>query len=134
MLTTYVPVGRLDRKITIQQPTYATNDHNEDVISGWTDVAEVWANVSQNQGNEQNDADRITYYETTIFTIRYRSGLNVMMRIIWDTVPYRIFSIREHKSSRKGYMEIAGEIDDNTTVETGGEFSELEFSNVEFNV
>jgi SPP1 family predicted phage head-tail adaptor len=134
MLTTSVPIGRLDRKITIQEPVYTTNDHNEDVISSWTDVAEVWANVSQNQGDEQNDADRITYYETTIFTIRYRTGLNVRMRIIWDTVPYRIFSIREHKSSRKGYMEIAGEIDDNTTVETGGEFSELEFSNAEFNV
>ena len=119
MLKTTVQVGNLDRRITIQEPVYTTNDHNEDEITDWSNVATVWASASQKQGSEVVDADRVTYYETTIFTIRHRTGLNVRMRIILDTVPYRIFSITEHKSSRKGYLEIASEIMDNTTVDIG---------------
>ena len=129
MLTTSVQVGKLDRRITIQEPVYGINDHNEKVISSWSTVETVWAKAEQRQGSEVVDADRLTYYETTIFTIRYRSDLNVRMRIIWDSVPYRIFSIVEHKSSRKGYLEIAAEIIDNETVVVdGGAFSDEEFS------
>jgi SPP1 family predicted phage head-tail adaptor len=129
MLATSVPVGKLDRRITIQEPVYGTNEHNEKVISSWSNVATVWARVEQKQGSEVVDADRLTYYETTIFTIRYRSDLNVQMRIIWDSIPYRIFSITEHKAARKGYMEIAAEVIDNETVVIdGGAFSEEEFS------
>jgi SPP1 family predicted phage head-tail adaptor len=132
MLTTSVPVGKLDRKVTIQQPVYTTNDHNEDEITSWATVATVWASAEQRQGNEVIDADRLTYYETTIFTIRHRDDLNVRMRIIWGSTPYRIFSITEHKSSRKGFLSIASEVVDNETVNVEGfEFTE-EFSE-EFN-
>lgn len=119
MLATSVPVGRLDRKITIQEPVYENNDHNEDEIIDWESFVSVWARAEQKQGSEVVDADRVTYYETTIFTIRHRTDLNVRMRIIFDSVPYRIFSITEHKGARKGYMEIAAEIMDNTTVTVG---------------
>ena len=132
MLATKVPIGKLDRRITIQQPVYTTNDHNEDEITSWTTVATVWARTEQKQGNEVVDADRLTYYETTVFTIRHRDDLNVRMRIVWNTIPYRIFSIAEHESSRKRFLSIAGEVIDNETVDVEGfEFTE-EFSE-EFN-
>lgn len=120
MLTTSVSVGELDRRITIQEPVYENNDHNEDEITGWTDVVTLWARAEQRQGSEVVDADRVTYYETTVFTIRYRTDLNVRMRVIFDSAPYRIFSITEHKASRKGYMEIAAEVMDNITVDVEG--------------
>lgn len=117
MLEAGVRIGKLDRKITIQEPVYTTNDHNEDEISDWDNVATVWAKTEQRQGSEVVDADRVTYYETTIFTIRYRADLNVRMRIIFQSIPYRIFSIVEHKGSRKGYMELAAEVMDNIIVD-----------------
>lgn len=117
MLTTSVPIGKLDRRITIQEPVYATNDHNEDEISDWSNVVSVWARAEQKQGSEVVDADRVTYYETTIFTIRYRSDLNVRMRVVFQSIPYRIFSIVEMKGSRKGYMEISAEVMDNLVVD-----------------
>lgn len=128
MLTTSVPIGKLDRKITIQEPVYSTNDHNEDEISGWSNVVSVWARAEQKQGSEVVDADRVTYYETTIFTIRHRTDLNVRMRIIFQSVPYRIFSITEHKGARKGYMEIAAEVMDNITVDVEAASFSLGFS------
>lgn len=117
MLTTSISIGKLDRKITIQEPVYANNDHNEDKIIDWETVVSVWAKSEQRQGSEVVDADRVTYYETTIFTIRYRSDLNVRMRIVFQSIPYRIFSITEYKGTRKGYMEIAAEVMDNITVD-----------------
>lgn len=120
MLETGVQIGKLDRKITFQEPVYANNDHNEDEITDWENVVSVWAKTDQKQGSEVVDADRVTYYETTIFTIRHRTDLNVRMRIIFQSVPYRIFSIVEHKGSRKGYMEIAAEVMDNILVEVEG--------------
>lgn len=123
MLITKVQIGKLDRRIIIQSPVYENNDHNEDEITGWTTVATVWAQAEQKQGSEVIDAERLTYYETTILTIRHRTDLNVRMRVIMDTIPYRIFSITEHQSSRKGYMVIAAEVMDNTTVTDGGEFT-----------
>lgn len=128
MLATGVQIGKLDRRIIIQSPVYENNDHNEDQITGWENVVTVWARADQRQGNEVIDAERLTYYETTLFTIRHRTDLNVRMRIIFGTVPYRIFSITEHESSRNGYMVIAAEVMDNTTVVTSGEFSATEFS------
>lgn len=132
MLNTATDIGRLDRRITIQQPVYTTNDHNEDEITSWETVTTVWARVEQRQGSEVIDADRLTYYETTIFTIRYRTGLNVRMRVILDSIPFRIFSITEHQSSRKGFMSIAGEIVDNEEVTVAGFEFTTEFSE-EFN-
>lgn len=117
MLETGVQIGKLDRKITFQEPVYENNDHNEDKIIDWDNVVSVWAKTEQKQGSEVVDADRVTYYETTIFTIRHRTDLNVRMRIIFQSVPYRIFSIAEHKGSRKGYMEIAAEVMDNILVD-----------------
>lgn len=132
MLTTKISVGELDRRITIQEPVYENNDHNEDEITGWTDVVTLWAKAEQRQGSEVIDADRVTYYETTIFTVRHKTDLNVRMRVIFDSAPYRIFSITEHKASRKGYMEITAEVIDNEVVDVEGfEFTE-EFTE-EFN-
>lgn len=130
MLETGIRIGKLDRKITIQEPVYANNDHNEDEIVDWGNVATVWAKTEQRQGSEAVDADRVTYYETTIFTIRHRTDLNVRMRIVFQNEPYRIFSITEHKGTRKGYMEIAAEVMDNVLVdadETPGETSGFDY-------
>lgn len=117
MLEAGIRIGKLDRKITIQDPVYVNNDHNEDTIADWTEIARVWAKTEQRQGSEVVDADRVTYYETTFFTIRYRDDLNVRMRIIFQSVPYRIFSITEPKGTRKGYMEIAAEVMDNILID-----------------
>lgn len=128
MLTTKVQIGKLDRRIVIQAPVYENNDHNEDTITDWQTIATVWARAEQRQGSEVIDAERLTYYETTLFTIRHRTDLNVRMRVVFGTVPYRIFSITEHESGRNGYMVIASEVMDNMTVVTSGEFSAAEFS------
>jgi SPP1 family predicted phage head-tail adaptor len=116
MLTTKIPIGHLDRRITIQSPVVTTGDDNQDEINSWTDLDDVWAKISDRQGTETLDADRVNYEKQTVFTIRYRSDVTVMMRIVFGGFAHQIVSITENGMSRKGFLDIVTEIVDNEVV------------------
>ncbi|MFM0628855.1 phage head closure protein [Paraburkholderia xenovorans] len=85
--------GKLDRRITIQRRTNSKNDTGGNV-AGWTDVDTVWASVNYlsgmersatlHQGGETADA-------RTVFTMRYLSGIDETMRVLYDS---KLFNIR----------------------------------------
>ena len=85
--------GRLDRRITIEQPTAAVNTFGEPVQT-WADLATVWASVRAKSGREffaggeQATAD-------TVFRIRYRSDVTRVMRISYGGAVYDITAIAE---------------------------------------
>lgn len=117
MLQSKIAIGTMDKRIVIQSPVITDGSANSDILSGWTDFASVWSRVSQNRASEEGAedfrADRLTYYQSTTFTIRFREGILTTMRIIYKSKPYLITSITENNFSRDRYLDLVGAIVDN---------------------
>lgn len=86
--------GRLNRRITIQEPTETQDDYGE-AIQSWATFRTVWAEVRQKPGQESFDADQIVAETNTVFKIRYLTGLTRKMRISYISDIYDIHSISE---------------------------------------
>ena len=66
------------------------------------------------QGSESYEADRNTAKGTTVFNIRYRSGITAKMRVVYQGGWYDIFSVKA--IGRKKELEIAADFKDNEVV------------------
>jgi|SRR5688572_13836111 len=107
MLATKEQIGKLDRRITIQQKVFEGNEFNEDKIETWQTVAEVWANVRESEdGTELYEADKLTEIKHVKFTIRYRAMLPTY-RIVYGGFEYDILNISE--VSRKRFLVLKTE-------------------------
>jgi SPP1 family predicted phage head-tail adaptor len=109
-------IGELDRRIQIIEPTYSTGTSNEDKITGWELIntnSSVWASYRPSRGTVSVDQDRIVYTQTSVMTIRYRTDLNVRMRVVDENGQvYAIVSIAE-SGDRKRYTDLTVNIVDN---------------------
>ena len=106
MLQSKEHIGQLDRRITIQEPVYEINPiSNERTITGWSDVAAVWAKVHDNTGSENYQAEQIEAVRGTMFTIRFRE-VDVTWRISFDGDYYNIQSVE--RPDRKGFLKVLG--------------------------
>lgn len=120
MLQSKIAIGSMDKRIKIQSPIIGDGSANSDIITGWTDFATIWSRVSQDRASEEGKedyyADRLTYSQSTTFTIRFRDGIKTTMRIVYKSKPYLITSITENNFSRDRYLDLVGSIVDNETV------------------
>lgn len=87
-------IGDLDRRITIQQATTASDVFGEQVET-WSTYRKVWAKLSYESGNEFFEADQKTAVRTVKFTVRYDSSITEVMRISYNSAYYDIRSIEE---------------------------------------
>ncbi len=85
--------ARMDRKITIQEPTTTTNDYGEKETT-WSELASVWADVKQQSARETWGAGKIAETEIA-FKIRHRTGIDETCRVVYDSINYDITGIRE---------------------------------------
>jgi SPP1 family predicted phage head-tail adaptor len=100
MLQSKEVIGSLDRKISIQRPIYAINSVSDAKdITGWEEVAEVWAKIDDRQGSEVYESDQIVAVRGTIFTIRARE-IDVRWRISFDGEYYNIEGIERPDRNR----------------------------------
>lgn len=110
-------IGKLDRRITLIKPIIVAGDSNEDKISNWEEIAttaNVWASKLERSGAVYAQSDRLTYAQQTEWVIRYRTDLNIRMRVVSeDSQGYEISSITELKGSRKRYLKIVTTLIDN---------------------
>lgn len=89
--------GSMDAQITLQSATEAQDVYGEP-IKTWANLGTnptVWAEVLPPTGQEQFDAQQINALAHTTFRIRWRTDLNVEMRVVYDSVPYDIHAINE---------------------------------------
>lgn len=86
--------GRLDREITIQQRTDSRSGTGASNPT-WSTFATTRAQVTHEGGRESAGAvlERATGEVT--FRIRWRSGVNPTMRIVWESRHYDIVHIAE---------------------------------------
>jgi len=103
-------IGEMRHRITIQRVTMSTNENGYEEESPEV-VKEVWAKVSNLHGKEFFEAKAVQSENTVKFTIRYISGLDQTMQILFQEKIYNITSIDNIKY-RNEYMEIqAKEVD-----------------------
>lgn len=125
MLDVRENIGSLDRRITFQQKVTSTDESNQELVTGWEDIAStptVYASVNETSGSEVIQAQQLNGLETAVFTIRYRTDVNVLHRIVYDGVYWDIHAI--HEIGRKRFLRIIAESGGQYTGVALGEFSE----------
>jgi SPP1 family predicted phage head-tail adaptor len=120
MLHTKYVFAKFDRRIVIQEKTNTSDTYNQPVPT-WATFATVWASVDDRSGGESFQADQLTAYRNTVFTIRYLSGLNETMRIKYNLQYYNIRMIKS--PDRKRSLEITAELLDDPAEVLGGGFT-----------
>lgn len=114
MLYTRIAVGELDSRITFQSPVIVDGSANSDIVASWSDFAvNVPAKWIDSRGNEVVVAERITHVQTSIAIVRYNANYTRTMRVVKDNVVFRILSLIQYKDSRRGFQELALEMQDN---------------------
>ena len=95
--------GRMDRKITLQEPTTTTNAYGEETTT-YTDHPDTFANIKQQSSLEVFNGGKISEVEA-IFTIRYRIGVTSTWRIIYNGDTYEIMG-KPREIGRRRFLEI----------------------------
>lgn len=87
--------GDLDRSVTIQSATSA-QDAVGQPIQTWSDVATgIAAKVSPMRGAETFNNSQPIGYMTATFRIRYRTGITVENRVVYNGRNWDILDVRE---------------------------------------
>lgn len=90
-----IPIGRMDRVITIEQLTQGVGVEYGEPTQTWSTWKEVWANVYFGGGREFEAARQINAEIDTQFQVRYVAGLAPTMRISYEGRTYDIYRIQE---------------------------------------
>lgn len=90
-----MPLGKLDRRITIQELIQSKGTKYGEPIETWRDWATVWANVYSGGGREFEAARQISAEIDTQFQVRWIDGLSPTMRILYQDRLYDIQRIQE---------------------------------------
>lgn len=110
-------IGKLDRRITIIQPTISNGTSNEDKITGWEavdSVPEIWAEKNESRGNTLVQSDRVVFSQVVDWRIRFRTDLTIAMRLVDKNGQcYSIVGFREHEKGRERYLIVTTNILDN---------------------
>ena len=91
-------IGRMERKITIEQPTYSvSDDSNNQYVSAWTTYKTVWAAWVQKQGQEVFETGQMVAKDTYEWKIRYKDAESVKMdmRILYNSEYYYLVGLKE---------------------------------------
>ena len=74
-------------------------------------LATVWAKVEERNGNEKELGNQLVATRFVDFIIRYKSGLDEQMRIVYGGQTYKIQSIIK-EDARKSFMRITTQLKD----------------------
>lgn len=85
-----IDAGALDRRVTLVRPVY---NQTEDEITGWEQVADVWAAIDPTVGKEINAADRTIATVLVPIVIRYRPDIDARWRVVDRAHTYQIHSV-----------------------------------------
>ena len=88
-------IGKLDRRITIEQPDDRNRAADNSPIVTWGARATVWANVRYTNGSNSNEGQQRVQNNHVEFSIRYLGTVETSDRILFDGNYYLISSIDE---------------------------------------
>jgi len=87
-------IGRLDRKIFIEQTVSVQNNYGE-FVDIWQTFHICLANIQAAGGSERYEANTETATNKVKFKIRYFAGINEAMRVKYNDGIYDIYQIQE---------------------------------------
>ena len=79
----------LNRKVELQQ-LVKTPTATGGFAQSWTSVAFLWASIKNTSGSELLHADQLGATSFSDFTIRYRTNINELMKIVYRGTDYQI--------------------------------------------
>lgn len=86
--------GKLRHRITIQSPTVVADGSGGYTVSGYSEVATVWAAVIPLTAQEQYFAQQLNQRTTHRIRTRYRNDVTAAMRILLGTRSFEIVGVR----------------------------------------
>ena len=102
-------IGRLDRFITIQQPTYSiSDDTNDKYVSAWTTYKTVWASWVNKQNQESFESGQMVATDTYEWKLRHYDApvLKADMRILYDSKYYYFASNPKELGRKEAWLII----------------------------
>ena len=67
--------GRLNHRVTFQQPTNSVDDYGQPVPGSFDDVATVWAAIRPTGSSERLAASQMQSGQTHVITVRHSTAL-----------------------------------------------------------
>lgn len=84
--------GQLRQRITIKELTTTTDEYGQP-LDTWTDVATTWTAIEPLQGREYFAADQVNAEVSTRIRIRYRTGIDRTMKIVYGSAEFEILDV-----------------------------------------
>jgi SPP1 family predicted phage head-tail adaptor len=101
--------GLMDELVTVQQFSTTTDSNTGEKLQSWSTYSTPWARIQEGEsGSENVDSDRREAKQTVTFTMRYDSGINPKMRIVWENKYYNIINVADLE--RRMYLKIQTEL------------------------
>jgi SPP1 family predicted phage head-tail adaptor len=101
-------IGRLNKKIEIQQKTTTTNEFGEPENS-WETFTNVWARINPISAKEYFSAQGFEHTVTHKITIRFIEGVKPDMRIVYGNRIFEITAVRNINESNRWIELLAKE-------------------------
>lgn len=103
-----VGIGELNERVALQRKSSSRTSAGGEVPS-WTAIATVWGKVRAMSGREREHAMRTEATATHVVTIRRRSGISEVDRIVWQSRALNVRFIRDN-GPRTAMVEIECEM------------------------
>lgn len=87
-----ITAGKLKNKIELQE-LVIVEDGSGGQTRTWKTIQSVWASLRQTGGSERYQNDRLTAIANFKATIRYRSDISAVNRIVFRGLAYQIRSV-----------------------------------------
>lgn len=100
--------GILNQQVRLQRKIETENALGEKV-SGWTDVATVWASIKHKSGMESIRSNMEMSVVNASIRIRYRNDVDAMMRVLDGTDVYDVQAVIYDKV-KKEYIDLVCQI------------------------
>lgn len=95
--------GIFDRRVTIQSASISLDGAGQPVQT-WSDVVTVWMRIKPVKGSERFVAHQVVGKSVVTFEARYRTGVTVQHRLLYDGKAWDIQDVRQ--VGRKKGLEI----------------------------
>lgn len=92
--------GTLNRRISLQRPADGVDDIGQP-LTGWTEVAQLWADIRHQSGLQAVRADADVAKVRASIRIRYRSGVTEGMRVVHGATVYAIKAVLPDEAGRQ---------------------------------
>lgn len=100
-----VNIGRLDRRVVIEQAAETQNSSGE-AVPTWSELATVWASVRPARTVESVQGDQEHAVRETVFRVRHRTDVTEKMRVSYGGKVYDIAGIVE--IGRREALDLTG--------------------------